>query len=169
MADYNSSLPVRSEVDVDERVQIKIVDYTTPTQGTVVDTDGNVHVEMHGHKPDGTTDVVLRLSELGDPNPQGDYDVTNNSKPGSVGFVAHDRGATINETSQNKRVTAVAGESDSVCVDVALHDFDGNKFDAAKGSTPIGKNWINGTIRASPVSIKCGGTTTNWNCACFSK
>jgi len=44
MSDINSSLPIRSEADADQRVQIKIVDYTTPTQGAEVDTSGRVHV-----------------------------------------------------------------------------------------------------------------------------
>ena len=130
MADYNSSLPVRTEADVDERLQSKLVDYTDPSKGATIDSDGNVHIEMHGNDPSGT-DVVARLSELGAVNADGDYDVTNNSKPSSSGVIAHDRGAAIDETSQNKRVTAVAGEGDSVCMDVALHDGSGQLFDSA--------------------------------------
>jgi hypothetical protein len=45
MADINSSLPVKTEADVDERLQSKIVDFTTPTQGMEVDSDGDAHVK----------------------------------------------------------------------------------------------------------------------------
>lgn len=128
MADYDSSLPIRSEADgTDERVHVKIVDGTTPAQRAEVDADGNVHIEMHGNNPAGT-DVVMRLSQLGAPNPDGDYDGTNNTKPASIGLVAHDRGAAIDETSQNKRVTAVAGADNTVCLDIALRDESGAAF-----------------------------------------
>lgn len=129
MADQNTALPVRSEADgTDERLQTKLVDATNPdTQQMEVDTDGNAHAEMHGNDPGGV-DRVVRLSQEGAPNPDGDYDVTNNTEPGSVGMIAHDRGGTIDETSQNKRVTAVAGESDSVNMDVAIHHSGGNEI-----------------------------------------
>lgn len=45
MSDAASSLPVKSEVDVDERLQSKIVDYNTPSQGAAVDADGDLHVK----------------------------------------------------------------------------------------------------------------------------
>ena len=45
MADIDSGLPVRSYQDVDERVQVKVVDATTPTQQMEVDTDGDAHVK----------------------------------------------------------------------------------------------------------------------------
>jgi hypothetical protein len=45
MADIDSSLPVKTESDVDERLQSKIVDYTTPSQGMEVDSDGDAHVK----------------------------------------------------------------------------------------------------------------------------
>lgn len=45
MADYDSSLPVRTEADVDERLQSKIVDYTNPAQGMEVDADNDAHVK----------------------------------------------------------------------------------------------------------------------------
>ena len=128
--DYNHPLPVMTKGDANEKTQSKIVDFTTPTQGMEVDSDKNAHVEVHGNKPAGS-DVVLTLSETGRVNPDGDYDGTNNTKPGSIGVVAHDRGATIDETSQNKRVTAVAGGSNSVCMDVAISDKSGNPFSMA--------------------------------------
>src|SRR3989304_1668597 len=98
MADYDSSLPIRSEADgTDERVHTKICDGATPSQMATVDADLNLHVEVHGNKPAGT-DIELRLSELGAPNPDGDYDASDNTKPASVGVIAHDRGASIDDT-----------------------------------------------------------------------
>jgi len=45
MADIDSGLPVRSVQDVDERLQSKIVDFTTPSQGMEVDADNDAHVK----------------------------------------------------------------------------------------------------------------------------
>lgn len=132
MADYNSSLPIRSEADgTDERVQTKIVDSANPdTQQATVDTDSNLKVAAYGDNPAGA-DVALLLSEEGSPNGNGNYDVTNNSNPASSALVGHDRGASIDETSQNQRVTAVAGESDNINLDVAIHQSDGTNITEA--------------------------------------
>lgn len=127
MADQATSLPVRSEADgTDERLQSKLVDATNPdTQQLEINTDSQALVEVHGDNPAGG-DETLRLSELGAPNGDGDYDATNNTKPASSGVVGHDRGASIDETSQNQRVTAVAGDNDKVAMDVAIQDSSGN-------------------------------------------
>lgn len=45
MADMDSSLPVKTEVDIDERLQSKLVDYLVPTQGMEIDTDKDAHVK----------------------------------------------------------------------------------------------------------------------------
>lgn len=130
MADFDSSLPVRSEADgTDERLHVKIVDESTPSQMATVDTDKNLHVEIHGHKPDDATDIVMKLSEKGEPNPNGYYDVSNNSDPASIGLIGHDRQASPADTYQILRLTAIGGESDSVCLDIALHDEVGNYYD----------------------------------------
>lgn len=131
MSDYNSQLPVRSKQDADERLQCKIVDESNPTsQQMTVDTDKNAHVEVHGNQPTTGTDIALLLSEEGRVNPRGDYDGSTNTKPASIGTIAHERGVTIDETKQNQRVTAIAGESNSVCMDVSLHDEAGQNYDA---------------------------------------
>jgi hypothetical protein len=131
MSDFASALPIRSEADgTDARVQVKIVDGLVPSQIATVDTDKNVHIEMHGNNPAGS-DVVARLSEQGAVNGDGKYHATNNSKPDSTGLIAHDRGASIDETSQNKRVTAVAGADNTVCLDIALRDESGAAFSAS--------------------------------------
>lgn len=129
MADFDSALPVRSPQDADQRVQTKIVDYTTPTQGTAVDAQGNLHVEAHGNNPTGG-DEVLRLSELGAPNPDGVYEATDNTKPAHVGNIAHTRNATPNDTHLVKRITAIT--NDTVCaMDVSLHDENGAAYSQA--------------------------------------
>lgn len=133
MADYNSGLPVRTEADgTDERLHVKIVDGTTPSQRAIVDTDGNVHIEVHGNDPAGT-DRVLRLSELGALTPDGVYDVANNTKPGNLGLIASTRNAAPSDTTQTQRVTAVTGTSPNTvrALDISLHDEDGNPYTAA--------------------------------------
>lgn len=40
MADQNTALPIRSPQDADQRVQTKVVDFTTPAQGLTVDSSG---------------------------------------------------------------------------------------------------------------------------------
>lgn len=129
--DYDSSLPIRSEADGDdERVQVKIVDKDNPdTQQTTVDTDSNLHVEIHGNDEAGV-DRVVELSESGNVALDGDYDAATNTNPSSVGIMAHDRnGASTDRTHQNLRPTAVVGENNTVCIDVALHDEAGQNYD----------------------------------------
>lgn len=106
MSDYASSLPVRTENNGD--IASKISDGTTPAQFLAVDAQGRASVKTLG-----------------------DYDAVTNVTPASVGTVAHDRGATIDETSQNKRVTAVAGAANSICMDISLHDEDGAVYSDA--------------------------------------
>ncbi len=123
MSDYKSSLPVRSEADADERVQVKIVDSTTVSQQMIVDADSNAHVEVHGNNPAGS-DEVLRMSELGHAAIDGVYDGTNNTDPSQVGLVVHTRNATPGDTHQVIRQTGItAGSVHSA--DIALHDEDG--------------------------------------------
>lgn len=133
MADYDSSLPIRSEADgADERVHVKVVDGTTPAQMMTVDADGLAHVEVHGNNP-AAGDEVLKLSELGDVTPDGVYDATNNSDPGNVGVIAHTRATTPADTDQVKRVTAVSNATHH-SLDVALHLGDGS---SVSNSNPI--------------------------------
>ena len=131
MADYDSSLPIRSEADgTDERVQVKIVDATSPdSQQAVVDSDSNLHVEVHGNNP-AAGDETLRLSELGHPNSDGVYDGTNNTDPANVGLVATDRATTPADADQTQRLTAKTGTTDTDvhALDISLHDEDGNAY-----------------------------------------
>ncbi len=131
MADQATSLPIRSEADgTDERVQTKIVDSSNPdTQQMEVDTDNNAHVEVHGNRADDAADVALLLSEEGRANGRGDYEVDDNSEPNTSGLIAHTRSATHDDTQLLQRPTAVPGESDSICLDISLHDQSGNAYD----------------------------------------
>lgn len=131
MADQDTSLPIRTEADgADERVHVKIVDGTTPSQRTTVDTDGNVHAEMHGNDP-AATDRVVRLSELGALTPDGVYDVANNTKPGNVGVVASSRAASSVDSTQTERLTSVEDSGGTVrALDISLHDEAGEAYSA---------------------------------------
>jgi hypothetical protein len=55
MADFDSSLPIRTESAGD--AEVKIVDQTTPSQGLAVDTEGKIKTLLFGNN--GTADVVL--------------------------------------------------------------------------------------------------------------
>jgi hypothetical protein len=140
--DYPSSLPVRTEVDADERLQSKVVDYTDPTRGQTVDTDGNAHVEMHGNNPAGG-DETLALSELGRVNSDGVYDATNNTKPAHAGLIGHTRGATPVDADCGKRITAISSGTVHA-LDVAIRDEEGNAF-SNSNPLPVAPGPIAGT------------------------
>ena len=46
MSDVKSSLPVRTEGDLQEKLQTKIVDFTNPAQGATVDAAGNLSTKV---------------------------------------------------------------------------------------------------------------------------
>jgi hypothetical protein len=132
MADFDSGLPIRSEADgLDERVLVKIQDGEDPSgiDKTVEVSEKLVHTRNHGEDPNGVKKQI-KVSEEGHVNSDGDYDASNNTKPSSSGMIAHDRTASPDETHQNKRVTAVAGEDDTVCLDVAIRDESGQRYDS---------------------------------------
>lgn len=127
MSDYASGLPIRSEADsTDNRVHVKIVDGATPAQMATVDTDLNVHVEIHGNDPTNT-DKVIKTSEQGSINLDGIYDVSNNTEPSNVGIVAHTRAASPGDAQQVIRLTGIdSGTVNSL--DVAIRDESGLPF-----------------------------------------
>jgi hypothetical protein len=131
MSDYNSGLPVRTEADgTDERLHVKIVDGTNPAVNQVtVDSDKNLHVEIHGNDPAGT-DRVVRTSELGALTPDGVYDATDNTKPGNSGIIASVRDAAPSDSTQTQRITSVTNGTKRL-LDISLHDEDGNVFSAS--------------------------------------
>ena len=132
MPDYDSSLPVRTEADgTDERMHAKIVDYSDPggSDKQVQVSDKNMHVEVHGNRADDAADVVMLLSETGRVNPDGIYEVDNNSLPANIGLIAHERNDTPTDAHQTLRVTAKANAAGDVrALDVALHDENGEAY-----------------------------------------
>lgn len=130
MSDYNSGLPIRSQADgTDERVHVKLRDSTNPAIGAQVDSDGNLHTEMHGNDVAGV-DRVIRTSQQGKLTPDGVYDVANNTEPGNTGLIASTRAATPGHTTQTQRLTSVTNVNKRL-LDIALHDEDGNVFSAS--------------------------------------
>lgn len=130
MADINSGLPIRSELSgVDEVVVSRLCDESDKTKQAAVDSDKNLHVEVHGNDPTGA-DKVIRTSELGALTPDGDYHATNNTVPGSIGIIVHDRAGTPADIHQNFRPTGIQGtdDADVHAIDVALFDEAGNPF-----------------------------------------
>jgi len=129
MADVEKGLPVRTEDDVDQKVQVKIVDATTPAQQAEVDSDGNLHVQVMGDRCDDQAEIALRLSEQGSPNGRGDYEADDNSCPDSSGLVAGIRSANNLATDQTEHITSVeSGDTLTRAVDVSMHDEDGEPF-----------------------------------------
>jgi len=127
MADFNgAALPVRTFADADERLQTKLVDFTTPAQGATIDADGLLHIEVHGDNPAGA-DETLRLSELGSASVDGVYSVSDNSDPSNVGLVASVRAASPADTDQTQRLTAVTNGNKRL-LDVSIHDEAGDIF-----------------------------------------
>ena len=131
MADYDSQLPIRSEADgTDERVLVKIQDGDNPggANETATVSEKKVHVRIHAEDSDGN-DLQPLLSQEGHVQSNGDYDASTNKRPSSQGLIVSDRDASPSETTMNKRVTAIAGEDDTVCIDIALRDHSGQRYD----------------------------------------
>lgn len=130
MSDYKSSLPVRTEADLDERLQVKIVDKTSPsTQQMIVDSDFNAHVEIHGNDPAGT-DRVIKTSEDGSVDVDGVYNASTNTEPANIGLVAHTRALSPSDAEQVKRLTAITSSSVHA-LDISLHDESGNPYSSS--------------------------------------
>ena len=132
MSDYKSGQPIRSEKDgLDERVHIKFVDFTDPDgiDKQVEVSEKLAHVRTFGKHPKGTK-VELKLSEEGNANTRGDYDITTNEDPASVGLIAHERNVAKADEHQTKRVSAVdsTDNTDVTALDVAIRDEQGNPF-----------------------------------------
>jgi hypothetical protein len=130
MADYNSQLPVRSKQDIDERVLIKLQDGDDPAGvgRTQEVSEKKAHTRAFNKDSDGNDQEVL-VSQEGHSLTNGDYDATTNKRPSSQGLIVSDRDAAPSESTMNLRPTAVAGEADTICLDIALHDGDGQLFD----------------------------------------
>lgn len=128
MSDYNSSLPIRTQADADERVQIKVVDASNVAQKMIVDADSNAHVEIHGNDPAGL-DKVIKTSEAGSVDIDGVYDVSDNTEPANVGLVAAVRASSPSDADQTQRLTAIT-QGTVHALDVSLHDEEGQPYSA---------------------------------------
>jgi hypothetical protein len=130
MADIEKGQPVRTEDDLQQKVQVKWVDHTDPNgvekQAEVSEKKGHVRVFA---KDSDAADKQVLLSQEGHVQSNGDYDASTNKRPSSQGLIASDRAAAPDETTMNKRPTAVAGEDDTVSLDVALRHSDGDRID----------------------------------------
>jgi hypothetical protein len=132
MADFDSSLPIRSEADgLDQRVHVKMVDYSSPSGlGKQVEVaDGNVHTYVNG-KDAGGVERLLKLSEGGHVINDGVYDAVTNTDPSNIGLVGHVRGATPADADQTERLTAIVNGTVHA-LDVALHNSDGSAISSA--------------------------------------
>lgn len=166
MPDLESDLGTRvhSQVDgTDGRVQIKLVGDASAVLGApavnqqMVDPDGNAHVEIHGHKPGGSVDVVMELSEAGAVVPDGMYDASNNTDPGNIGLVGMLRNAVSGNTDSDQvlRITGKVGtiptghatepQTDNTrSLDVSLHDEAGNAY-SRRNPLPVSMEESEGT------------------------
>lgn len=138
MSDNKRGMPIRTQEDPDLKVQVKLVDFTTPSQGQIIDTDGNAHVELHGNKPGTNDDVVMQLSEEGRVNSRGDYDVATNTKPASSAAIMHSRKDTAETPSEADQVLRPTGvtfdngiDETIVAQDVALRDESGVPYSSS--------------------------------------
>jgi hypothetical protein len=132
--DIDAQLPIRSVADGDdERVHVKIVDYTDPdgVDKQVEVSEKMVHNKNHGEDSDGIKKEQM-LSQEGHNLTNGDYDATLNKRPSSQGTILHDRKDTAEtpaEADQNVRPTGVTYDNGVdetvVCSDVAIRDEDG--------------------------------------------
>ena len=130
MADISEAgLPIKSPGNTDDKTEVQLVDGSTPTQKTTVDSDGNAHVQVHGDNPAGG-DEVLRMSELGHAAVDGVRDGTNNTDPSNIGIIAHVRATTPADANQTIRLTGKNGttDTDRWALDVAISDENGNAF-----------------------------------------
>jgi hypothetical protein len=158
MADFDSSLPIRSEVDgLDARVHVKIVDGTTSpaVNQTKVDDNNRLWVFARGNDPTAS-DVGARHSELGHYAVDGVYDVTNNTDPSNFGVIAHQRNATPADSHQTVRVTSANPDSDTID-ESTVFALDTNSF--MKYWDATGSQWVR--VQGDSGSLNVNITNTD--------
>jgi hypothetical protein len=128
MADVSSSLPIRSQDDVDSRVLVKIQDFASPDGvGNQVAVSGtHLFTRLFGLDP-AAAPVAYRLSELGNSNSDGFYSATDNTLPSSNGLIGHTRAATPGAADQVIRTTAASPTGDGL-VAANIHALDVSSF-----------------------------------------
>lgn len=132
MSDQNTGLPIRTQADgADERIHSKIVDFTAPggVDKQMEVSEKLAHIRAFGQGPAGVK-VQLKLSELGNANADGVYNVTNNTLPSTSGPVVHTRNATPGPAQQVIRQTGISN-STVHAADVALCDGAGTPVSVA--------------------------------------
>lgn len=163
MSDIKKGLPVRTEEDADDRVQVKVADKTTVSQQLSVDTSGNAHVAVHGNDPT-STNRRLRVSEQGHVAVSGEYHASNNTDPSSVGLIGMVRNAVPADSQSTLRLTGIAnGAGDVRSADVAIRHSNGepisesNPLHVAEAESP-------GTEVVDPnegVDVAAAGTSNH--------
>lgn len=129
MSDINSGLPIRSEADgLDQLVRVKIMDFTAPngTGNQVTVANNAAFVRTFGLIPAGTP-IAFRLSELGNVNSDGFYNVTSNTLPSTTGITAFTRAVAPDVTDLIQRVTSATPTGDGL-VAANIHTLDTSSF-----------------------------------------
>lgn len=165
MADFDSSLPIRSEADgADAKVIVKIGDGSVGgTFQATVDSDKNLHIESHGNDPAGTDRAIL-TSEEGHTSINGVYHATTNTDPSNMGMILHARAATPADADQTMRVTAATPSSDNVdpanvrAMDTSafMYGWDGAAWDRV-GATAGSLNVLVTNSASTPLNVKVDG------------
>ena len=161
MADIDSSLPIRSIQDVDERVLVKIQDSADPT-GTNKQTqvsDNSLWVKPRGQQVGGGTNTLL-LSQIGAIVLDGIYDASNNTDPSNVGLIAAARAATPGDADQTQRLTSgtptasglTAANIHALDTNGFLHGYNGSTWDRILSTS--GSMNVNVT---NPISLNIDG------------
>lgn len=132
MSDQKTSLPIRSAADgADQRVHTKIVDFSAPagSDNQMEVSEKLAHMRAFGNDPAGLK-IQLKLSQLGNANGAGVYDVTNNTLPSTAGNVVHTRNATPGAAHQVIRQTGITNGTVHAA-DVSMHQSDGSAISMA--------------------------------------
>jgi len=119
MADMDSSLPVKSEVDVDERLQSKLVDYLVPTQGMEIDTDKDAHVKAKLRDDNGDafgTEVNPVYTVVGDDPADEVFDYQTTASLAKNATTSHDYTVSAGKTLKGIQLVASASGEFKVSV-----------------------------------------------------
>lgn len=114
MSDAATSMPVKTEVDADERVQVKVVDYLNPSQNMEVDSDRDAHVKAKmrddNGDPFGTESNPIYIAGAEDPGDEIE-EFEQSVDVAKDATVTHDYTVTAGKTFKGKQiVVSAAGE-----------------------------------------------------------
>jgi len=129
ISDLKRGLPIRTEEDLDYRVQVKLVDSVNPdTQQQEVTLDRKAAVYTDG------------IYDAGD----------NSITPSSTGVIGHTRNAAVNQTMQIERITAARPDSDTV-EESTIMAMDVNSFNL--GWNPVTGKWERLTSESGSLNV----------------